>query len=67
MKFFVIWLLLVNVVLSGDLLYLYYAGRWYDPIKFVEISEVVILYLIGASSLISAIYLIKRLNKAGVA
>ena len=33
-------------VLAGDLLYLYYAGGWYDPIKFIEVSEIVILYLL---------------------
>jgi hypothetical protein len=32
------------VVLSLDILYLYYRGAWYDPYKFIEISEVVLLY-----------------------
>lgn len=59
-KFFWIFLLLITAVLSGDLLYLYYAGAWYDPIKVVEISEIVSLRLICASSLIVAIYLIRK-------
>ena len=32
-------------VLAGDLLYLYYSGGWYDPIKFIEMAEVVFLYI----------------------
>ncbi|KKL09845.1 hypothetical protein LCGC14_2561790 [marine sediment metagenome] len=59
-KFFLILLMLLNVVLSGDLLYLYYAGMWYDPILWIEASEIVMLYIIGISSLITAIYLIKK-------
>ncbi len=32
--------------LAIDLLYLYYTKAWYDPIIFIEYSEVVILYII---------------------
>lgn len=32
------------VVLAGDLLYLYYAGAWTDPIAAVLISELVFLW-----------------------
>ena len=35
------------VVLAVDLLYLYYAGAWYDPIKIIEVTEVVLLYVIA--------------------
>ncbi|KKM88308.1 hypothetical protein LCGC14_1260060 [marine sediment metagenome] len=59
-KFFLILLVLLNVVLAGDLLYLYYVGMWYDPIIWIEASEIVMLYIIGISSLITAIYLIKK-------
>ena len=31
-------------VLAADLLYLYYAGGWYDPFLFIEELEVAILY-----------------------
>ncbi len=30
--------------LSGDLLYLYYNGGWVEPIKWIEVSEVIILW-----------------------
>ena len=33
------------IVLAGDLLYLYYIGSWYDPIKVIEYTEVIFLYL----------------------
>lgn len=33
-------------VLAGDLLYLYYAGGWYDPIPLIEKAEVVLLYIL---------------------
>jgi len=33
------------VVLSVDILYLYYSGAWYDPYILIEIAEVVLLYL----------------------
>ena len=32
-------------VLAADLLYLYYAGGWHEPIKLIEMTEVVILYI----------------------
>ena len=35
------------VVLAGDLLYLYYAGGWYDPSKIIELTEVTLLYAIA--------------------
>ncbi len=34
------------IALPADLLYLYYSGLWYDPIKALEVTEVVILYLV---------------------
>ena len=34
----------IITVLSGDILYLYYAGAWVEPIRFIEISELVMLY-----------------------
>ena len=36
---------LLLTVLAGDLLYLYYAGGWQEPIKVIEIAELVLLYL----------------------
>lgn len=40
------------VALAGDLLYLYYIGAWYDPFGWIEIAEVVLLYLLIAFGLI---------------
>jgi len=40
------------IVLAGDLLYLYYAGVWYDSAYWIEIIEVVFLYLIIAFGLV---------------
>ncbi|MBA7481036.1 hypothetical protein ES707_16504 [subsurface metagenome] len=31
------------IILSGDLLYLYFAGAWYDTRVAVEITEVILL------------------------
>ena len=32
-------------VLAGDLLYLYYAGIWYDPVRWILLTEVILLYI----------------------
>jgi hypothetical protein len=37
----------LSAVLSLDLLYLYFVGSWYDPIRWVELTEVVILVVIS--------------------
>ena len=37
---------LLLVCLSGDLLYLYWAGAWYDPILWIEITEIIMLWLV---------------------
>lgn len=51
---------LLLMVLSGDLLYLYYKGAWYDPFYWIEISEVVLLYLILAFGLVRFYFHIRR-------
>jgi len=38
-------------VMCVDLLYLYYNGAWYDPIQWVETTEVILLFVIGVFSL----------------
>jgi len=40
------------IVLAGDLLYLYYAGGWYDPFYWIELTEVVLLSLMVAFGLV---------------
>ncbi len=34
-------------ILSLDLLYLYFSGSWYDPVRWVELSEVVALVIVS--------------------
>lgn len=48
------------VVLAGDLLYLYYAGAWYDPVRWVEVSEVVLLYLLVVFALVRLYFHLRR-------
>lgn len=43
---------LLLIVLAGDLLYLYYSGAWYDLRYWIELAEVVLLYLIIAFGLV---------------
>ena len=47
-------------VLAIDLLYLYFAGSWYDPIKWIEITEVSLLIIISAVSLTTLIIKIRQ-------
>jgi hypothetical protein len=54
MKFFLrLMSRLIITVLAGDLIYLYFAGGWYDPIKAIEVTELIIL----SGLVISGIYL----------
>jgi len=41
---------LLILILSADLLYLYYSGFWYDPNPIIELTEVAILWIIATSS-----------------
>jgi hypothetical protein len=34
-------------VLALDLLYLYFAGSWYDPIRWIELTEVAVLVIVS--------------------
>ena len=51
------------VILSLDILYLYYSGAWYDPYKFIEISEVVLLYSFSIIGTIRIIFKIRDLKR----
>ena len=42
-------------VLAGDLLYLHYAGAWYDPIRWIEILEVILLYILFVWGIVLAV------------
>ena len=49
------------IVLSGDLLYLFYAGGWHDPNKKIEKAEVISLYFLGGGALVNVIRLVVML------
>lgn len=40
-----IFLIAISIVLACDLIYLYFAGAWHDPNKFIEYSEVALLFI----------------------
>ncbi len=50
-------------VLAADLLYLYFVGGWYDPNKFIEYSEVTLLFILVILSISYFIYLIIETSK----
>jgi len=47
-------------VLSGDLLYLYYNGGWVEPVKWIEVSEVIILWVLVFAGSVGLVYQVKR-------
>lgn len=49
------------IALASNILYLYYAGAWYDPWKWLEITEIVVLYAI----IVGSIYLIIEYLREG--
>ena len=58
-----VFLMGILVVLSADLLYLYYSGAWYDPYAFIEISEIVLLYLFSIFGTLRIIHILRELKK----
>ena len=51
------------VVLAGNLLQLYFAGAWYDPIKWIEVSELVLLFMIMLAGIAKIICRLIKLHK----
>ncbi len=47
-------------IMCLDLLYLYSIGAWFDSVKLMEYSEVVLLFTIGVFSFYWFIILVKR-------
>jgi len=43
-----------------DLLYLYYDGNWYDPNRFIEVAELVLLYCIPIFAICRLVLLLKK-------
>jgi len=52
---------LLLVVFAGDILYLYYSGAWCEPIKIIEVSELVFFY---ASIVLGLSYFSWRFRRA---
>ncbi len=48
-------------IMCGDLLYLYFIGSWYDPIKAIEYSEIALLLFFGVFGVYRFIVLAKRI------
>ena len=46
-------------VLALDLIYLYIIGKWYDPIRVVELAEVVILAVLASFGIYQVVRKIK--------
>jgi len=51
--------LMFLIVLSADLLYLYYNGQWYDPYPGIEIAELVLLCLIPVFAIIKFYFFLR--------
>jgi len=42
-----------------DLLYLYYTGGWWEPIRVIEISEIILLYLMPVFAIVRYVLILK--------
>lgn len=56
-------LMAVFVILSLDMLYLYYSGAWHDPYKIIEISEVLLLYAFSIFGIVRIVLKLRELNR----
>lgn len=56
-------LMAILVILSLDMLYLYYSGAWYDPYKIIEISEVLLLYAFCIIGIVRIILKLRDLKR----
>ena len=58
-----VFLMAIFVILSVDILYLYYSGAWYDPFKFIEISEVLLLYAFSVIGIVRIVLKLRELKR----
>jgi len=58
-----ILLMAVFVILSLDILYLYYSGAWYDPYAIIEVSEVLLLYAFSIIGIVRIILKLRELKR----
>jgi len=65
--FFKVWLgaslRLMMTLLSANLLYLYFAGGWHDPCRFIEIVELVMLALMVVVGIVWLIVYLGRTRR----
>jgi hypothetical protein len=47
-------------ILAADLLMIYFRGGWYDPSKWIEITEVVLLFIFFVWGIVQAVMEVKR-------
>lgn len=55
-QFWELSLWMMTIVLASDLLYLYFAGAWYNPLKWVEFLELAFLFVIISAAFAKIIY-----------
>jgi len=58
-----ILLMAVFVILSLDILYLYYSGAWYDPYAIIEVSEVLLLYAFSIIGIVRITLKLRELKR----
>ena len=50
-------------VCAGDLLYLYFAGRWYDPNSIIEITKILLLCILAILGIFGMFYFNSRIKR----
>ena len=50
-------------ILAADLLMIYFRGGWYDPTKWIEITEVVLMFVFGTWGIVQTIMEVKRFKR----
>ena len=58
-----ILLMAIFVILSLDILYLYYSGAWYDPYTIIEVSEVLLLYAFSIIGIVRIVLKFRELKR----
>jgi len=53
----------IFVILSLDILYLYYSGAWYDPYTIIEVSEVLLLYAFSIIGIVRIVFKLRELKR----
>lgn len=56
-------LMAVFVILSLDILYLYYTGAWYDPYAIIEVTEVLLLYAFSIIGIVRIVLKLRELKR----